>query len=81
MVDLLHYLINLLFSDIPLFLFFLYYYINLRPLIVCNLFTGDMYLSSPLVTGSELLCGTFFETLVILSEILLPIKSAASVVF
>ena len=69
---------KLLFFEILL----LSYYINLRSLIICFLFSGDIYLSlsSPIfspsfVTISELLCGKVFETFVILSAILSPIKS------
>ena len=73
---------NLLFFGIPL----LYYYINLNSSIICCLSFGDMYLSfgiSLLVSfeGNSSSCD-FFETLVILSAILLPIKSpVASAVF
>ena len=89
MVDLVYYLINLLFFDIPL----LYYYINLRSLIICYLFSRDIYLYfhislpsllffSSIVTASKLFCREVLETFVILSPILLPIKSpVASSVF
>ena len=76
------------------FIFFgilsLYYYINLNSSIICCLSCGDIYLSF----GISLLAsfndnsiewnsfGDFFETLVILSAMLLPIKSpVASTVF
>ena len=78
-------LTNLVFFDIPL----LYCYTNLNSSIICCLCSGDMYL----FLGAALSTSTsdssfgnssvdFFETLVILSAILLPIKSAvASAVF
>ena len=74
-----HHLSNLLYFGIPL----LYYYINLNSSIICCLSCGDIYLSF----GISLLAsfddnsfecnsfGDFFETLVILSAILLPLKS------
>ena len=80
MVNLINYcLANLLFFDIPLS-----YYTNLNSSIICCLSSGDMYrfLIVALVSlfGNSLL--DFLETLVILSAILLPIKSpAASAVF
>ena len=80
MVDLVHYLTSLLIFDIAL----LNYYIYLRPLIICCLFSGDVYISlgSSFVTVSELFCGEVFATFVILSAIFLPIKSpVASAVF
>ena len=83
MVDLMHCLTNLLFFDIPL----LYYYTNLNSSIICCLFSGDMYLSFGASDSSlaSLFCERledFFKTLVILSAILLPIKSpVASAVF
>ena len=67
-----YYLTNLLFFDIPL----LYCYTNLSSWIVCCLSYGDMYLFFG--TFILLFCNSlrdFFETLVILSAILLPIKS------
>ena len=78
-----HCLTNLLFSDVPL----LYYYISLNSSITCRLFSGDMYLSFGVSDSSlvSLFCERvedFFETLVILSAILLRIKSpVASGVF
>ena len=82
MVDLMHCLKNLLFFGMPL----LYYYTNLNSSIICCLFSGDMYLSFGASDSSlaSLFCGflDFLETLVILSAILLPIKSPiASAVF
>ena len=89
MAELLYYLISLLFFDIPL----LQHYINLRSLIICHLFSGDIYfsysisLSNPvfsisLSTVSESFCGECFETFVILSTTVLPIKwPVASVAF
>ena len=74
---------NLLFFDIPL----LYYYTNLNSSIICFLFSGDIYLSFGFSISllALLFCNSleyFFETLVILSAVLLPIKSAvASAVF
>ena len=67
-------LTNLLFFDIPLL-----HYVNLNLLIICCLFSGDIYLSFG-ISNSSLFCEydsseDFFETLVILSAILLPIKS------
>ena len=58
------------------------YYINLNSSIVCCLSSGDIYLSFgiSLLVSSE--CNSFEYFSVILSEILLPIKSpAASAVF
>ena len=82
MVDLVCYLVNLSFFDIPL----LYFYINLISLIIFCLFSGDTYLSlgisliipifsSSFVTVFELLCSEFLETFVILSAVSLSIKS------
>ena len=50
---------------------------------ICCLFSGDIYLTLSIFSFvSELLCGEVFETFVILSAILLPIKSlVASAVF
>ena len=76
-------LTNLFFSGIPL----LYYYINLISSIIFHLFSGDVYLSSAIFNSFssvfKTFCEDFFETLVILSAILLPIKSiiASSAVF
>ena len=76
---------NLLFFSISL----LYYYINLNSSIICCLSFGDIYLSF----GISLLASfydnpfggnslDFFDTLVIFSAILLPIKyPVASAVF
>ena len=85
MVNLMFCLKNLLFFGIPL----LYYYTNLNSSIICCLSSGDMYLFLVVAlstsTSVSLFCNffaDFFETLVILSAILLPIKSpVASVVF
>ena len=88
MVDLMHSLTNVLFFDIPL----IDYYTNLNSSLICCLFSGDMYLSFGVsdLSLASLFCGflecysveDFFETLVILSAILLPIKSPiASAVF
>ena len=89
MVDLVHYLTNLLFFDIPL----LCSYINLRSSIIFCIFSGNINLSlsislsrpiifSLFVTASELFCGKVFGAFVILSAILLPVKSpVASAVF
>ena len=68
MVNLVHCLTNLLFFDIPL----LCNYINLRSSIIFCLSSADIYLS----LGISLSCPfKIFETFVILSAILLPIKS------
>ena len=79
MVDLMHCLTNLLFFDI----LFLYCYSNFNWSIICCLFSGDMYLYFG--ASISLFCnslGEFFETLVNLPAILLPIKSpVASDVF
>ena len=73
MVDLMH-----LIFDVPL----LYYYGSLNSSIICCLFSGDMYLSFGVSDSSftSIFCDRnfveeFFETLVILSPILLLIKS------
>ena len=77
MVDLINYLTNLLFFDIPL----LYYYVNFKPTIISCLSSGDIYLSSDIyllwsfVTVSILFFCEVFETFVNLLAILLPIKS------
>ena len=76
MVNLEYCLTNLLFFDIPL----LCYYTNLRsPIIFCQP-SGDIYLSlgiylSCFLIVSELLSCEVFETFVLLSAFLLPIKS------
>ena len=77
MVDLMYCLTNLLFFNIPLL-----YYINPNSAIICCLFSGDIYLtfgiSHSFSSVSELSC----EVFVILSAILLPIKSpVASALF
>ena len=72
-----HCLKNLLLFDIPL----LYCYINLRSSITFYLSSGDTCLSldisllSSFVFVSEYFCSEVFETFVILSAILFPIKS------
>ena len=88
MVDLLYFLTNLLFFDIPL----LYcYYINLRSFIIFYLFL-ETYIfllvfiypvfSVSFSTVSKLFFGDVFEIFVTLRAILLPIKSpVASAVF
>ena len=76
MVDWMHCLKNLLLFDIPL----LYCYINLRSSITFYLSSGDTCLSldisllSSFVLVSEYFCSEVFETFVILSAILSPIK-------
>ena len=74
MVDLIHCLVDLLSFDIPL----LCLCTNLNSSIKSCLFSGDTYLSfgisSSFLTASKLFCEVF-ETYVILSAILLPIKS------
>ena len=79
-----HCLTNLLFFDIPL----LYCYTNLNLSIICWLSSGEMYLFFRYIIRTGYACfffilaSEFFETLVILSAILLPIKSpVASTVF
>ena len=77
-----HHLSLLLFFGIPL----LYYYINLTSSIICCLPYGDIYVSFGISllasfddNSFECNClGDFFETLVILSAILLPIQSPVS---
>ena len=79
-------LTNLLFFDIPL----LYYYTNLNLSIICCLFSGEIYLffvfsgeiylffGISISSVASLFCGsleTFLEIFVVLSAILLPIKS------
>ena len=81
MADLVHCLSNLLFFDIPL----LYCYTNLNSSIICCFFSGDIYLSFGVSDSllASLFCNffecnsvqDFFEALVILLAILLPIKS------
>ena len=73
MVDLVYYLKNVLFFDIPL----LYYYVNFRLSIFFCLFSGDIHiylswgisLSCSFLTISELLFCEGFEIFVILSAI------------
>ena len=82
MADLMYCLTNSLFFGMPL----LYYYTNLKSSIICCLFFGNIYLSFGISISflalSKLFCKDFFETLVILSAILLPIKwPVASAVF
>ena len=84
MVALINYcLTNLLFFNIPL----LFYYTNLNSSIACCLSSGDIYLflgtSFGLVLSAfDSLFRVLLETFVILSAILLPIKSpVASPVF
>ena len=83
MVDLMHCLTNSLLFNIPL----LYYYTCLNSSMICCTFSGDMHLSfgAPDLPLASLFCVfffDFFETLVILSAISLPIKSpVASAVF
>ena len=81
-----HHPSNLLFFGILL----LYYYINLNSSIICCLSCRDIYLSFGIsliasFDDNSFECnsrGDFFETLLILSTILLPIKSpVASAVF
>ena len=81
-----YYLTNYLFFDILL----LDYYTNLNLSIICCLFSDDIYLSFGIaLLAFSVECLSFeynsfgdFEILVILSAILLPIKSSvASVVF
>ena len=81
MVDSMHCLTDLLFSDIPL----LYYYTNLNLSAICRLCFGDICLSFgisySILTASKLFY-VVVETFVILSAILLPIKSpVASAIF
>ena len=82
MVDLMYCLTSSLFFDTQL----IYYYINLRSSIIFCLFPGDIYLyfgiflsntifSASLSTGFQLPCGAVFDTFVILSAVLLSIKS------
>ena len=73
MVDLIYCLTNLLLLDIPLL-----YYVNLNSSIICCLFSGDIYLSFGISNSSSFCeCNSLedlFETLGILSAILLPIN-------
>ena len=107
MVDLIYYLLSLLFFDIPLLYYIklyyniiILYYIILYYIIIIlyyisnnllSFFSGYIYLSFGIsisfFASSKLFCERnsfedFFETFVILSAILLPIKSpVASAVF
>ena len=77
-----HHLSNLLFFGIPL----LHYYINLNSSTIFCLSCGDIYLSFSIsllasFEGKSLSCnsfGDFFEILVTLSAILLPIESSVA---
>ena len=71
MVNLVYHLLNSLFIGIPLL-----YYANFNSLIIFYLSLGEIYLSFgiSLITSSSL-CGCFEDFAVILSAILLPIKS------
>ena len=77
MVDLIYCLTIFLFFDTPL----LYYYINLNLSIIICLFSGGIYpsfdISISVSSVFKAFCEDFFETPVILSRILLPIKSPA----
>ena len=85
MVYLMHCLTDFQFFYIPV----LYCYTNLNSSILCCLSFGDMYLFLGLAFSTSssvwLFCNyfaDFFETFVILSAVLLPIKSpVASAVF
>ena len=73
---------NLLFLGIPL----LYYYISLNSSITCCLSFGDIYLSFGISllpsVGDNFSSRDYLEVLVILSAVLLPIRSpVASAVF
>ena len=59
----------------------IHYFITLKLLIICCLFSEDIYLSYSFVTVSELLCGKLFKALMILSTILLAIKSQFLLLF
>ena len=76
MVHSLYHLIGLLFLDITL----LCYYINLRSSIILHLSYADKYLSVSFSFSfvSRLFFGEGFETLVILSAVLFPIKSSVT---
>ena len=67
-------LANLLFFDTALF-----YYTNLNSSIISCLFSGEIYLSFDISISFSFVfeCNSFedFETLAVLSAILLPIKS------
>ena len=82
MADLVYCLINLLFFNIPL----LCCYTNLNSLIMCCRFSGDTYLSFGISISllALVLCSSiedFFEIFVILSAILVPIKSPVALLF
>ena len=55
MVDLMHYLLNLLFFGILL----LYYYINFNSSIICCLSCGEMYLSFGISLSDSFECNSF----------------------
>ena len=76
MVRLMYCLTNSLFFDMSL----LYYYTNLNSSIIYCRFSGDMYLSFGISNSSSFFNFSeyFFETFVILSAILLPIKLIAA---
>ena len=85
MIYLMHCLSNLLFFEIPL----LYCYTNLNSSIICCFSSRDMYIFLGVALSTSTFFSSvgntfvdFFETIVILSAILLPIKSlVASAVF
>ena len=76
-----YFLTSLLFFDISV----LNYYINLRLSVTFCLSSGDTYLSlgvsTSFVTVYELFWGEVFETFVILSAIVLPIKLPVELYF
>ena len=77
-----HFLIDLLIFYVSL----LYCYTSLNSSIICCFFSGDLYLSFGISISSSFCdcnsLGEFFQTLIILSAILLPNKSpVASAVF
>ena len=77
MVDLMCCLTNLLFFSISLL-----YYTNFNSPITCCIFSGDTHLSFGISNSFLSVFELFFEAFVILSAILLPIKSpVASAVF
>ena len=84
MVNLVYWLKNLLFFDILL----LYYYINIRSSIILSPFSGGIYLSLGISVSCLIFSASFvtvFEQIhwsfVILSSILLPIKSQVASVY
>ena len=78
MVDLMYCLINVLFINIPLL-----YYINISSSITFCLSSGDLHLSFGMYVSSKLFSEcNFLDELLILSTVLIPIKSpVASAVF